>query len=162
MITRPQFEKIAPKADSETLNTLFSRNQELTTVLERGLTECKIIEPAVIAQFLACCSLATERFTQFHFGNLGVDVVTWLFQRKQASPYIGENGEIEQGRALSFFDFKLHEDAREWDWDTVVDHCAVTFPIPTCYWNDVHSRLAEVCAAIGIEDLSEKFAIAEA
>ena len=33
------------------------------------------------------------------------------------------------------------------------------YAIPMIYWNDVHKRLAKVCAALGVEDRSDEFAL---
>ena len=141
-------------ADAETVEALFAPSADGQPEIDRILAECKITEPPVVAQFLACVSLATDRFTKFHFDKLGVDVITWLSQKKETSAYMGE-----QGRARDFYDFKLQASAREWDWQTVVDCCATLFPIAKCAWLEVNNRLAEVCAALGIEDQSEKFAL---
>lgn len=156
-LTRKQFAAIAPMADAETVDALFAPSADGQPEIDRILAECKITEPSVVAQFLACCSLATDRFTKFHFGQLGVDIITWLSQPKETSAYLGE-----QGRARDFCDNKLLSDASEWDWQGVVDCCATLFPIAKCAWLDVNNRLAEVCAALGIEDQSEKFALEEA
>lgn len=155
-ITRKQFAAIAPMADAETVDALFAPSADGQPEIDRIMAECKITEPSVVAQFLTCCSLATDRFTKFHFGKLGVDIVTWLSQPKETSAYQGE-----QGRARDFYDKKLVDDSREWDWQTVVDCCAVIFPIATCAWLGVNDRLAEVCAALGVTDKSEAGAISD-
>jgi len=143
-------------ADAETVEALFAPSADGQPEIDRILAECKITEPPVIAQFLACCSLATDRFTKFHFGNLGVDIVTWLSQPKETSDYPGE-----QGRARDFYDYKLPSDASEWDWQGVVDCCATLFPIAKCAWLDVNNRLAEVCAALKVTNGSETGAISD-
>ncbi len=153
-ITRKQFAAIAPMADAETVDALFAPSADGQPEIDRIMAECKITEPSVVAQFLTCCSLATDRFTKFHFGKLGVDVITWLSQPKETSAYSGE-----QGRARDFYDYKLPSDAAQWDWQGVADCCATLFPIATCAWLEVNNRLTEVCAALGIEDQSEKFAL---
>lgn len=175
-ITQKQFEAIAPMADAETIDALFAPSADGQPEIDRILAECKITEPSVVAQFLACVSLATDRFTKFYFGKLGVDVITWLSQSKETSPYFTEltaaqiainlsgsgiigHGEIEQGRARDFYDQKLVDDAQEWNWQTVVDCCATIFPIATCALLEVNNRLTEVCAALGVTDNSEAGAI---
>lgn len=177
-LTRKQFAAIAPMADAETVEALFAPSADGQPEIDRIMAECKITEPSVVAQFLACCSLATDRFTKFHFGKLGVDIITWLSQPKETSTYVTQltaaqiainlsgsgiigSGEIEQGRARDFYDKKLVDDSREWDWQTVVDCCAVIFPIATCAWLGVNDRLAEVCAALGVTDKSEAGAISD-
>lgn len=155
-LTRKQFAAIAPMADAETVDALFAPSADGQPEIDRILAECKITEPSVVAQFLACCSLATDRFTKFHFGQLGVDIITWLSQPKETSAY-----QDERGRARDFYDKNLVDDAKEWDWQTVVDCCAVIFPIATCAWLGVNDRLAEVCAALGVTDKSEAGAISD-
>jgi len=132
-------------ADAETVEALFAPSADGQPEIDRILAECKITEPPVVAQFLACCSLATDRFTKFHFGQLGVDIITWLSQPKETSAYSGE-----QGRARDFYYNQLPSDAAQWDWKGVVDCCATMFPIAKCAWLEVNNRLAEVCAALGI------------
>ncbi len=155
-LTRKQFAAIAPMADAETVDALFAPSADGQPEIDRILAECKITEPSVVAQFLACCSLATDRFTKFHFGELGVDVITWLSQSRETSAYLGE-----QGRARDFYDYKLPSDAAQWDWQGVVDCCATLFPIAKCAWLEVNNRLAEVCAALKVPNGSEAGAISD-
>lgn len=143
VITCAQFQQIAPNAMPETVDALFALNADGQPTIQRILGEHDITEPHVIAQFITALSLASDKFTNFNRPIFGLSLLDWLTARAREWRETGAN-----------------EEAADWCWAEIIDgEVGVMFALPTIYWNDVHKRLADVCAALGVEDRSEEFAL---
>lgn len=137
-ITRSQFQQIAPDARPEILDALFAFGIGGSSPLARTLTQYDIIEPHVVAQFLTALSLASDRFTDFSRPIFGLSLMDWF-----------------TARAREWRDAGANDDASVWLWMEIIDgYVGTLFAIAPIYWNDARSRLAEVCAALDVEDES--------
>jgi hypothetical protein len=133
-ITREQFQQLAPAA---TVEALFAPNDDNQPTIHRILAEHGITETAVVAQFLAACSLVSDGFTDFSRQVSAGGVADWL-----------------SVRAREWYKSDFNSDAREWDWLTIVD--SLIAPID---FTEANQTLATVCAVLGIQDESEDYAL---
>lgn len=143
VITRAQFQQIAPNAAPEAVDALFASGIGRQSPITRTLHQYGITEPHVVAQFLTALSLASDEFTNFNRPIFGLSLIDWF-----------------TARAREWRDSGANEEAAEWDWIEIVDgYVGTMYAIPMIYWNDVHKRLAKVCAVLGVEDRSDEFAL---
>jgi len=140
-ITRAQFVALAPAALPATVDALFAIDWRGAALLNRIAARHDFTD-AAIAQFLACASIASEGFTNFNRPFFGVTTGNWLVRA-----------------ARLWKNYKLDESANEWDWQGVAECAATIFDAPDTAWLAVNDTLAAVCAALGVEDRSEEFAL---
>lgn len=146
-ITFDQLQALAPYAMPPDLRALADgedcSNHLSTTLAVHGLTE-----PGVIAQFLTMCLLASDGLVKFVTPQpLGSGRA--LFQTPE--------GWID-ARAKDWQEWRLTEWAHEWDINYIADKWAERFEFARDYFQ-VWEKLQTVCDALGVENLSEKFAL---
>lgn len=141
-LTRQQFASCAPSATPATVDALFALNADNQPTIHRILAESGITEPAVVAQFITCAHLASYGFTNFDRPIYGLSVIDWF-----------------AARAREWHDERIGREAAEWNWAGVLNHAGTLFGVPVMPYIEVHDTLAAICAALGVEDRSEEFAI---
>ncbi len=142
VITRAQFQQIAPNAAPEAVDALFASNADGQPTIRRILDEHDITEPHVIAQFLACSYLASDGFTNFNHPAYGLSILDWL-----------------SARAREWFKLGCTKLAVDWDWLAVVSMVDVTWDFEYMDWSQINGALSAVSVAMGIEDRSDEFAL---
>ena len=143
VLARAQFLQIAPNATPEAVDALFASGIGRQSPITRTLHQYGITEPHVVAQFLTALSLASDEFTNFNRPIFGLSLIDWV-----------------TARAREWRDSGANEEAAEWNWVGIIDgYVGTMYAIPMIYWNDVHKRLAKVCAVLGVEDRSDEFAL---
>lgn len=139
-ITAAQLAAIAPYAAPFTLHALADgegcSGHLSTTLAVHGLTE-----PAVAAQFVAACVLASKWLVSFVAPQpLGAGHA--LFQTPE--------GWID-ARANDWHGWHLSDDAREWDFNYIVDKFAERFDFTNGY-PEIWRTLQTVCDALGVRN----------
>lgn len=142
VLTRLQFQQIAPNAAPETVDALFALNADGQSPIARTLHQYGITEPHVVAQFLTALSLASNEFTSFDRPIFGLSLLDWL-----------------TARAREWHDMGSNEDAAEWDWQILLSRVDVKWDMRYYDWPEIDTVLAKVCAVLGVEDQSEEFAL---
>lgn len=137
VLTRAQFQAIAPDAAPEMVDALFAFGISGSSPINRILNQYEITEPHTVAQFLTALSLASKRFTDLSRPIAGLSAIDWFAACARIWHDAGAN------------------DDPGWLWAEMIDGSVGTvFAIEPIYWNDARSRLADVCAALGVVDES--------
>lgn len=146
-VTRIQLATIAPYAASFTLDALFALDADGQPHIARAMTEAGITEPDDVAQFLATASLASNGFVNFTHASgahvLAQSPVDWF-----------------KDKAKDWYDLKMSDESREWDWSCIVNHLGVRWAINGADWPDTWNVLDRVCDVLGVKNRMEEFALA--
>ena len=146
-ISRLQLATIAPDASVQTLNALFALDADGQPHICRAMNEAGITEPDDVAQFLAVTMLASNGFVNFATATgsghiLAQSPADWL-----------------RDKAKDWFDLKMSNESRTWDWSCIVNHLGVKWAINGYDWPDTWDALNRVCDVLGVENRSEEFAL---
>lgn len=145
-ISRIQLATIAPYAAPFTLNALFALDGDGQPHICRAMAEAGITEPDDVAQFLAVTMLASNGFINFATADgghiLAQSPVDWI-----------------RDKAKDWYDLKMSDEARAWDWSCIVNHLGVKWAINGATWPDTWQALDDVCDVLGVGNRMEEFAL---
>lgn len=145
-ITADNLKAIAPYVASLTLAALFASDADGQPHICRAMAEAGITEPHDVAQFLTVTMLASNGFVNFTTATSGHVIaqspVDWFREK-----------------AKDWFDLKMSDESRTWNWSCIVNHLGVKWAITGYDWPDTWQALDDVCAALGVENRMEEFAL---
>lgn len=143
-ISRIQLATIAPHAAPFTLDALYALDADGQPHICRAMTEAGITRPEDVAQFVAVTSLASNGFVNFATADgkhiLAQSPVDWL-----------------RDKAKDWYDLKMGDESRVWDWDCIVNHLGTRWAINGYDWPDTWDTLDRVCRVLNIENEMEDF-----
>ncbi|NBU79990.1 MAG: hypothetical protein EBS50_13135 [Sphingomonadaceae bacterium] len=150
VITPQQFAAFSPHNGiaPATIHALCGDGDGTGSHLAQTLEAHGMTEPGIAAQFLAACHLASKGFVSF--------VVPHAADAKRVEFQWPESW--VEARACDWTTWNLNSDAREWDFNVIVDHFARSFEFTRSY-PEIWRVLNRVCRALGVEDQSEEFAL---
>lgn len=148
-ISRKQLATLAPYAAGFTFDALYALDGDNQPHITRAMAEAKITEPNDVAQFVACVLLASNGLVNFATATgsgvvLAQSPVDWIREK-----------------AKDWFDLKMSDESRAWDWGCIVNHLGVRWSITGADWPDTWEMLDRVCAELGIKNRMEEFALTD-
>lgn len=143
VITPQQFAAFSPHNGIApfTIHALVGEGDGASSHLAQTLEAHGITEPGVVAQFLAACHLASDGFTSFVAPH-AADTTRVEFQSPES---------WVEARACDWTTWNLTSDAREWDFNVIVDHFARSFEITHSY-PEIWRTLQIVCDALNVRN----------
>ena len=145
-VTRIQLATIAPYAAPFTLDALFALDADGQPHIVRAMREAGITEADDVAQFLAVTMLASNGFVNFATADgahvIAQSPVDWL-----------------RDKAKDWYDLKMSDESRVWDWSCIVNHLGVKWAINGYDWPDTWDALDSVCVVLGVNNRLEEFAL---
>ena len=124
-----------------TIHALVGDGDGTGSHLAQTLEAHGMAEPGIAAQFLAACYLASKGFVSF------------------VVPHAADTTRVEaqwpeswiEARACDWTTWNLNSDAREWDFNVIVDHFARSFEFTRSY-PEIWRVLNRVCDALGVRN----------